>query len=204
MNKDSHDRKYVSHSKIVGYWMNKSITSDAEIVDMKNAPFTAEDVVTDIGEPECWGCRKQIYAVYDMKTYTEMLESNPAKIWDTAAVRKELQRCHIVPHSLGGSDTDPGNYFLLCDACHRESPDTANPKNFLRWFYRKRKGVWVNGWDGTKPMEEIQAECKRQGKDPSTFNPKDMTNAVAHGGSISDATFVYSFVDACKKAEGTV
>ena len=35
---------------------------------------------------------------------------------------KNLQRCHIVPHSLGGAD-QPDNIVLLCARCHSEGPN---------------------------------------------------------------------------------
>ena len=202
MNKDSHGRQYISHSKIVSYWMDKYVTADGDIVDECNASADDEVVVIDLGEPECWCCRKPINSIFGMKTYEDTLAQNPLKIWNSQCVRKELQRCHIIPHSLGGSDTDPGNYFLLCESCHKDSPDTANPKNFLRWFYKNRKRAWIGGWDGTRLLAEITEECKRQGKDPSTFNLSDMPKAVAQGNQISLSTFVYSFVDACKSKEG--
>lgn len=198
MNKDSHGRQYISHSKIVGYWKDKCVTADGDVKSLTDASVDDEEVIIDCGEPECWGCRKQILKVHDLKTYEQTILKDACKIWDAAIVRESLQRCHIVPHALNGDDKDPSNYFLLCESCHKESPDTANPKNFLRWFYRKRKGTWLNGWNMTKLMAEIQAECERQGKDPGTFCIDDMPQGIAQGNHISESTFVYGFVDACK------
>jgi hypothetical protein len=45
----------------------------------------------------------------------------------------KLERCHIVPHALGGKD-EPANYVLLCHRCHYESPDSINPKYMWDWI----------------------------------------------------------------------
>jgi HNH endonuclease len=45
---------------------------------------------------------------------------------------KGLQRAHVVARSLNGSDTVE-NLVLLCDPCHKESPDTASPEIFWKW-----------------------------------------------------------------------
>ncbi len=46
-----------------------------------------------------------------------------------------LQRCHIIPRSLGGSN-HPSNLFLMCDRCHTASPDTSEEIYFWKWFDR--------------------------------------------------------------------
>ncbi|ECY6091243.1 HNH endonuclease, partial [Salmonella enterica subsp. enterica serovar Enteritidis] len=45
----------------------------------------------------------------------------------------KLERAHIIPHSLGGSN-DVSNYILLCNKCHRESPDIANESALIEWM----------------------------------------------------------------------
>jgi 5-methylcytosine-specific restriction endonuclease McrA len=44
-----------------------------------------------------------------------------------------LERCHIIPRSLGGTD-HPSNLFLMCARCHASSPDTGTEVYFWRWF----------------------------------------------------------------------
>jgi len=34
-----------------------------------------------------------------------------------------VERCHLVPHALGGADS-PANLVLLCGRCHRDAPDS--------------------------------------------------------------------------------
>lgn len=48
---------------------------------------------------------------------------------------KNLQRCHIVPHSCGGS-TEYDNMFLMCEMCHQDNPDTI----YADMFYKYVKG----------------------------------------------------------------
>jgi len=45
----------------------------------------------------------------------------------------ELQRCHIVPHGLKGSN-DPSNFVLLCPLCHKKNPHSIYDDVFLMWM----------------------------------------------------------------------
>lgn len=49
------------------------------------------------------------------------------------ACKRNLQRCHIVPASLGGKD-EPSNYVLLCQACHAEGPNVTDPDVMWDWI----------------------------------------------------------------------
>jgi hypothetical protein len=46
--------------------------------------------------------------------------------------RATLERAHIVPSSLGGSD-NASNVILLCAPCHGDSPDWPDPSEMARW-----------------------------------------------------------------------
>ena len=41
--------------------------------------------------------------------------------------KRNLDRCHIVPASLGGEDV-PSNFVLLCKRCHLDNPNVADPE----------------------------------------------------------------------------
>lgn len=56
-------------------------------------------------------------------------KTTPKASWERAT----LERAHIVPSSLGGSD-DAANVILLCTPCHRDSPDWPNPSEMARWI----------------------------------------------------------------------
>ncbi len=52
--------------------------------------------------------------------------------WRCAHKRK-LQRCHIIPRSLGGSE-EPSNLVLLCGQCHAEAPNVDDPDYMWVWL----------------------------------------------------------------------
>ncbi|MBX3253499.1 MAG: HNH endonuclease [Chitinophagaceae bacterium] len=47
--------------------------------------------------------------------------------------KTKLERCHIVPHSLGRQDA-PENLVLLCRLCHAEGPNISDPDFFWDWL----------------------------------------------------------------------
>lgn len=52
--------------------------------------------------------------------------------------KKPLERCHIIPDSLGGKD-EPENLVLLCKRCHIEAPNVED-KNFM-WDWIRAYGT---------------------------------------------------------------
>lgn len=107
------------------------------------------------------------------------------------------ERCHIVPHSLGGLDT-PANLFLLCSACHVLSPDTLSPDWFFRWISEEaeRHEDLDRAFFASVVSELSDAlmntdPCTWQGKAQDTFFANYKTaksNVSAHGGDVSKAT----------------
>lgn len=51
------------------------------------------------------------------------------KICWRCGCKRKLQKCHIIPHSLGGKD-EPSNLVLLCERCHIDAPN-LNSKTFM-------------------------------------------------------------------------
>ena len=51
---------------------------------------------------------------------------------------KNLQRCHIIPHSLGGKD-EASNLVLLCKRCHADGPNVEDPE--IMWDWIRAYGV---------------------------------------------------------------
>lgn len=47
--------------------------------------------------------------------------------------KTKLEKCHIVPSSLGGSAAR-GNLVLLCGRCHREAPNHQNSQYMWIWL----------------------------------------------------------------------
>lgn len=189
-----------SHSAIFEYWKDKAITKNGEIILEESHKGTASvPVVFDWGEPECWACRRIVKGVENYKTYDELLKSDICKIWSYAKVKSGLNKCHIVPEAAGGEDK-PENLFLLCESCHCESPDTENPKNFLKWVYmRRQKEKSVNGFIFSELYKEFMDDCKEKGKDPQTLKPEN-ARPYMHGGTYAQSTISMALADTCDDA----
>lgn len=138
-----------SHYSVFDYWKDKRITRYGTVV-----PFTTQsrmvddsvDVVGDWGEPECWCCGEWVDLCKIPEYNTMLSNGNTKKIWQSKEVTSKLQRCHIVPKSLGGTYS-PSNMFLMCERCHRESPDHLSQKYFLQFVYATRKhGRIIKGY----------------------------------------------------------
>lgn len=186
----------VRHSQIFDYWKDKAITRDGKIVPYDDMSIEAIPVVFDWGEPKCWACGRRIDKVFDYATYEKYLSENVNKIWDYAEVAKNLNKCHIIPHCIGGAD-EPENLFLLCEGCHIESPDTENPENFFRWIYRRRKSESsINGFIISQMKDDFLYWCAEKGKNPYTAKP-EFANPIEHGGRCSQSSLVMALVDTC-------
>lgn len=94
--------------------------------------------VYDTGEPICFACGYH------------------AEYWDRHKLSEEkwnkssLDRAHIKPKSLGGSDT-VDNLVLLCSRCHKEAPDYVDSKEMLNWI--SVRPHWLNHRSATISQE---------------------------------------------------
>lgn len=112
----------------------------------------------------------------------------------------KLERAHIIPHSLGGSN-DVSNYILLCNKCHRESPDIANESALIEWMNEQPTEI-------ESMLRLIQQEMDKYNKETQMAVNEILIKEIfselfkkagAHGGRISDATKVYIVREALKK-----
>ena len=55
------------------------------------------------------------------------------RCWRCSKESKSIEKCHIVPHSLGGSN-EPSNFVLLCKRCHREAPNVNDSRGMWDWL----------------------------------------------------------------------
>lgn len=101
----------------------------------------------DWGEPSCWACGKWWGTNYDLNKPNLSLDEI-CKNWNRV---RELQRCHIIPRSLGGTD-EPSNLFLMCKECHDHAPNTTSRKMFMKWVEKQN---WWKRWQ-IKVEEEIE------------------------------------------------
>jgi hypothetical protein len=46
---------------------------------------------------------------------------------------KKLERAHIIPHMLGGSN-HPSNFVMLCHECHLDNPNTRSEDVYFQWI----------------------------------------------------------------------
>lgn len=136
-----------THKAIFEYWKDKAISEDGHIYidygyegcdEHLLSKVKSEAVVYDWGEPRCFACGISVGAE-DNPDYAERLKASPdgSSVWTYKEV-KLLQKCHIIPRALGGEDT-PKNLFLLCERCHKESPDTIYKEQFFRWCYERKQ-----------------------------------------------------------------
>lgn len=119
-----------------------TLPSKAEIFSYWSEKFGTAGIWIDWGEPSCWACGFHYGSKYDIKssdaTWQQILDG-----WE----RMPLQRCHIVPRSLGGSD-EAANLFLMCRECHDLAPNTAIPEIFFQWVraqsYERRESAKID------------------------------------------------------------
>ncbi|MEC0329416.1 HNH endonuclease [Paenibacillus macerans] len=69
---------------------------------------------------------------------------------------KSLERCHIIPASLGGEDA-PSNLVLLCHRCHLENPNVTDPEIMWDWLRAYGTPLYDTFWviQGIKEYEFI-------------------------------------------------
>ena len=89
-------------------------------------------VICDEGEPTCAICRDFFGGKFD----------TPKEIWESTSnyitkVEQTWKQCcekgHIIPHALGGSDTDPENFVPICNLCNRLDPHTTDIEKWFQW-----------------------------------------------------------------------
>jgi hypothetical protein len=137
--------------------MRKTLPTRGKILEHWKTWLEQEEI--NLLHPCCWACGRNWHTAPPLK------EENPSwnqikTVWDI----QQLERCHIRPQSLGGSN-EPSNLFLMCRECHDRAPDVASREYFFLWVNRqsqiKRRteqlkeawAVFVNG-----PFDEEAAK----------------------------------------------
>jgi len=100
-------------SKRSGHW--RQMASVAEIVAYWSRHENESGLAVDWAEAHkrCWACGR--------------------KKW-----KRNFDRCHIIPRSLGGSDSAE-NLVLLCPRCHKQAPNVNDPS--FMWFWLRSRAV---------------------------------------------------------------
>lgn len=68
--------------------------------------------------------------------------------------KRNLERCHIIPHSLGGKD-EPSNLVLLCKRCHLDNPNVLDKEIMWDWLKAYRVPFYDTFWN-LQGMEEYK------------------------------------------------
>ena len=103
------------------------LPSKAEIFDHWKDKLGAFGILIDWNEPSCWACGFHYGTKYDIRR-PNAAWSKILKGWNAIP----LQRCHITPRSLGGTN-EPDNLFLMCRECHDLAPNTDIREIFFDW-----------------------------------------------------------------------
>ena len=103
------------------------LPSRAEIFEYWKNRLGGLGCFIDWGEPGCWACGFHYGTRYDIK-WSDASWPKVLSRWNAIP----LQRCHIVPRSLGGTNK-VSNLFLMCRECHDLAPNTGIPEIFFEW-----------------------------------------------------------------------
>lgn len=76
--------------------------------------------------------KKVLYCLFDDTRYENIIEGNE-KTCFCCGIEGYIERAHIVPLSLGGTNS-LDNLLLLCPKCHTESPDVIDARYMFEWL----------------------------------------------------------------------
>jgi len=112
-----------------------------------------------------------------------------------------IEKCHIIPKSIGGPDT-PENMVLLCDECHKEAPDCTNYNFMWEWIKSNRTSTGMYGTyraeKGIALYEKMYSETVvesfiRVGVGVEDFsnwmNEQGKSKIGLHGGKVSASSY---------------
>ena len=137
----------------------------------------------ETGKCFCFAC--------GIPTYSK-LKSSEAKKWSTCS----LQKAHIIPFGLGGSN-ELDNYMLLCPECHAAAPDIKDDNAMKYWC--ANRDVW---WSG-KLLDILKSffnspwhATAEQHIDSIDYTKEELfdylaANGVMHGTSLASSTIGY-------------
>ena len=121
--------------------------------------------------------------------------------------KRRLQKCHIVPKSLGGSD-EVTNLVGLCGYCHDEQPDVDDPRETWRWI-RETRATFYDEFHIQRGVEM----AKQRGVDIERLDLGVVTKMMsrisrhigqAHGaGFIKPSSVAWALEQAFNSKEGT-
>lgn len=77
--------------------------------------------------------------------------------------KRHLERCHIIPHALGGKD-EPSNLVLLCKRCHLDNPNVLDKEIMWDWLRAYAVPFYDTFWNlqGLEEYKKIYAISMEQ------------------------------------------
>ncbi|QTD96949.1 HNH endonuclease signature motif containing protein [Streptomyces cyanogenus] len=141
----------------------------------------------DAGNPCCFACG------WHSERWAE--GRSPRKAWERAT----LERAHIVPAGLGGSNA-ANNIILLCGPCHRDAPDWHDPWEMAVWISRRAEraskelehvDTWLRAAEAVPLFKQALGEVvARGGSAEQTVEVmrRHTRRAVVHSGELSQGT----------------
>lgn len=105
--------------------------------------------------------------------------------------KNTLERCHIVPNSLGGEDK-PSNLVLLCYRCHLENPNVTDPEITWDWIRAYGTPFYDTFWaiQGAKEYEFIYHKSLEEEFEARNINDMDKFKEIFKE-EIKKTTFHY-------------
>ena len=92
---------------------------------------------------------------------------------------RHLERCHIIPDSLGGKD-EPANIVLLCKRCHKEGPNVSDPEIMWDWIKAYNVSLYNTFWV-IQGMKEYEFIYKRSVQDELAYILEEAGYDEVHG-----------------------
>lgn len=74
--------------------------------------------------------------------------------WRCGYKDQGTERCHVIPHALGGEDT-PSNFRLLCHQCHKEAPNVNDYNEMDNWIRRTCVPAYNTFWQIREIANEV-------------------------------------------------
>ena len=170
-------------AQIADYWKDKTLPN-------------GYPVIVDWYEPSCWACHD--YQCPEEEG--ELIEQGAFNtLWNHPTYN--LERCHIHPKALGGSN-DVSNLFLMCPTCHKDSPDTTNRELFFEWVSKrtlkdtlKSAYPWIYDLANELENRNIPVEDFNSWyEEDKTRYEKAYEQMNSHGFEIVDSTIVAGFL----------
>jgi|TARA_R100000988_G_C3909797_1_gene121437 hypothetical protein len=82
---------------------------------------------------ECWDYHSQYIDECDVAPDWGDWETDWNMCWCCGHRTSRLQKCHLTPKSLGGSNK-ASNLVPLCAQCHDQAPDVVDPQVMIDWI----------------------------------------------------------------------